>query len=53
MVDSVSSMLKHVRELVGEVDFSYKVVGSSATSARTSSSVLAVPPSADGKQKAH
>lgn len=53
MVDSVSGMLKHVRELVGEVDFSYQVVGSSATSARTSSSPLPAPASAVGKQKAH
>jgi hypothetical protein len=50
MVDSVSNIFKHVRDLVGEVDFSYQVVGSSATSARTSYSALA---GADGKQKAH
>ena len=47
MVDSLSGILNHVKNLVGEVDFSYQVVGSSA---RTSSS-----PSDDGnrKEKAH
>ena len=45
MVDSVNSIVKQVRDLVGELDFSYKVV---ETSARTSSN--------DGggrKEKAH
>ena len=37
MVDSVSGIVKHVRDLVGEVDFSYQVVGSSG---RTSNSAL-------------
>lgn len=47
MVDSVSNIVKHVRDLVGEVDFSYQIVG---TSARTSSSAL---DGASGKEKAH
>jgi hypothetical protein len=51
MVDSVSNIMKHVRELVGEVDFSYQIVGtSSGTNARTSSSAL---DSGNGKEKAH
>lgn len=47
MVDSVSGIVKHVRNLVGEVDFSYQVVGSSA---RTSSSPL---DDGNRKEKAH
>ena len=37
MVDSVTDIVKHVRDLVGEVDFSYRVVESSA---RMSNSAL-------------
>lgn len=47
MVDSVSSIVKHVRDLVGEVDFSYRVSGNSV-----SSSSNAVD-RASGKEKAH
>ena len=51
MVDSVSSIVQHVKDLVGEVDFSYQVVGTPlGTSARTSTSAIV---GADGKQKAH
>lgn len=47
MVDSVSSIVKHVRDLVGEVDFSYRIAGNAANS---SSNALDV---ASGKEKAH
>jgi hypothetical protein len=48
LVDSVASIVKHVRELVGEVDFTYRI---KSESVGTSSSALAN--NAAGKQKAH
>jgi len=47
LVDSASSIVKHVRDLVGEVDFSFQVVSSGATS---SSGLVEVT---EGKQKAY
>jgi hypothetical protein len=49
LVDLVSNIVKHVRNLVGEVDFSYQVVESSVPFAGTSDEALS---GADGKRKA-
>jgi len=47
LLDSASSIVNHVRDLVGEVDFSFQVVSSAITSSGGLREV------AEGKQKAH
>lgn len=48
LVDSAANILKHVKDLLGEVDFTYQIKTSSA---RTSSTLIGE--TAEGKQKAH